>query len=62
MIGDKEDVTSDFLVSNIFKVNDDAIYTDEDNKMFNNIHNHYMLWHGTNNKNLMGILLKGLRI
>ena len=35
---------------------------DSTNKIFNSLHNHCLLWHGTSNKNLLGILSQGLRI
>jgi hypothetical protein len=38
---------SDKCVENIFTVNDDSLYSNEDNELFNKLHNHWMLWHGT---------------
>ena len=35
---------------------------DSANKVFNSLHNHCLLWHGTSTKNLLGILSQGLRI
>jgi hypothetical protein len=43
-------------VANIFKVSEDNLRTDDDNQVFNNLHNHWLLFHGTKNENLMGIL------
>ena len=54
---------NEFCVKNIFALSDSELYKDQsDNNVFNELHNHWMLWHGTKNENLMSILLKGLKI
>ena len=54
---------NNFIVSNIFRMNDRDLNRDpSDIKVFNGLHNHFMLWHGTKNSNIMGILNKGLKI
>lgn len=51
------------MVSNIFKLSDSDLHREkQDVEIFNGLHNHWMLWHGTKNENLMSILLKGLKI
>ena len=50
------------FVKDIIEINEDSIYTENENKIFNNVHNHWLLWHGTKNENLMSILLKGLKV
>ena len=52
-----------YCVSNVFKLLDTEVHLEEeDRKVFNGLHNHWMLWHGTSKENLMSILLKGLKI
>ena len=61
MKGNKRVQANNFVVSNIYKL-DDSHKSREDNEVFSSIHNHWMLWHGTRNENIMSILLKGLMI
>lgn len=51
---------NDYCVENIFSVNEDNLHSAEDNETFSNLHNHWLLWHGTKDQNMMGILFKGL--
>jgi hypothetical protein len=57
------DLKTNFVVSSIFKLQDTETHLEEqDRKVFGNLHNHWMLWHGTKKENLLSILLKGLKI
>ena len=63
MKGRKDVQENNFAVSNIFKLQDKDLHKEkQDNEIFGSLHNHWMLWHGTKNENLMSILLKGLMI
>lgn len=47
----------------MFRLSDTEVHLqDEDRAVFNGLHNHWMLWHGTKKQNLMSILMKGLKI
>ena len=50
------------MIANIFRVDDTLVRSEDDTKVFENLHNHWLLFHGTKNENLLGILEKGLRI
>lgn len=58
----KDKDSKDFLVKSILKVSEEILHSDEDNRVYSNLHNHWLLWHGTPNENIMGILLKGLQV
>lgn len=59
----KGDLDNSFVVSNIFTLSEDDAHREPlDKEVFGKLHNHWMLWHGTKNENIMGILLKGLKI
>jgi hypothetical protein len=62
MLAYKDSRENDFFVDNIMKITQEEIYSKMDNLIFGNLHNHWLLWHGTSNENVMGILLKGLKI
>eukprot|EP00347_Sterkiella_histriomuscorum_P010982 403374198 len=59
---DNKDSDNRVSVSNIFGVDEQNVRTAEDDQIFNNLHNHTLLWHGTKNQNLIGILQKGMRL
>ena len=61
MIGGKDRQTNNFVVSNIFRLDDGSLHKGKQD-VFEGLHNHWMLWHGTKNENIMSILLKGLMI
>jgi hypothetical protein len=59
----KDGEESNYVVSNIFRLSDTETHLQgEDKAIFSGLHNHWMLWHGTDKKNLMSILMKGLKI
>lgn len=63
LLNRSDDTETNFVVSNIYQVSDTEAHLDEqDKKVFNEVHNHWMLWHGTKKENLMSIMLKGLQI
>ena len=52
-----------YVVSNVYRLSDTEVHLQEEDKVvFNGLHNHWMLWHGTDKKNIMSILMKGLKI
>jgi len=61
----KAEASKGWVVSNIFEVqtqSSNSLNTQQREKTFNGIHNHMMLFHGTNSANLISILEQGLCI
>jgi len=54
--------THSYYIDSIIKVNSKSHRNPDEAKIFDKIHNHTLLWHGTSTKNLLGILAQGLRV
>ncbi|CDW80451.1 nad(+) adp-ribosyltransferase-3 [Stylonychia lemnae] len=61
-IGSQYGKKTQTYVNNIFSINESGVRMADDNELFNQIHNHWLLWHGTKNENLIGILNQGMKI
>ena len=56
-----------YKIKNIFAINKDTKgksygFSKEDEEKYNNIHNHFMLFHGSSNANILSIIEQGLQI